>query len=799
MNLNLIFKEQTLKFNKEEQETYLFLQQHNSDWANIFKEMILQGRDKVTQRLVTSMHRENLVKARTQSKKILSRDLIMLDISTTHILEIQFPQAKQTLYAPITGEHAFDRIDVEGPFYIKDDITNTITRVHHPNEILECILIEAPDLKNAASDQFQQDLINSATNMTFAISYQALSMQHDSAPLFNIIENSEDSYLRSEQAVIEGHPLHPGAKLRKGLNALQTFLYSSEFNQPIKLKIVLIHSKLSRTMSLSKDYDTTVHQLFPDLIKQLENEFTPKFNFNDYHIMIVHPWQLDDVLHSDYQAEVDKELIIEAKHTLDYYAGLSFRTLVPKYPAMSPHIKLSTNVHITGEIRTLSEQTTHNGPLMTRILNDILEKDVIFKSYASTIIDEVAGIHFYNEQDEADYQTERSEQLGTLFRKNIYQMIPQEVTPLIPSSLVATYPFNNESPIVTLIKRYQSAASLSDFESSAKSWVETYSKALLGLVIPLVTKYGIALEAHLQNAIATFRKDGLLDTMYIRDFEGLRIDKAQLNEMGYSTSHFHEKSRILTDSKTSVFNKAFYSTVQNHLGELILTISKASNDSNLERHMWYIVRDVLDNIFDQLVLSTHKSNQVNENRINEIKDTMFAPFIDYKCVTTMRLEDEAHHRGATSYHPKMMLKITLYAYTQSVFSGRRIEKLLHDSIRMMWLAQNQTPSYKTINRIRVNPNTDALIESLFIQFHSQCLKQNLIDGTKVEANANRYTFVWKKSIQNHESKLNENSKTLYRDLVEEKIIPEIKEDGDSDLTIEEIDLIGSHLDKEIEG
>ncbi len=53
----------------------------------------------------------------------------MLDISTTHILEIQFPQAKQTLYAPITGEHAFDRIDVEGPFYIKDDITNTITRV----------------------------------------------------------------------------------------------------------------------------------------------------------------------------------------------------------------------------------------------------------------------------------------------------------------------------------------------------------------------------------------------------------------------------------------------------------------------------------------------------------------------------------------------------------------------------------------------------------------------------------------------------------------------------------------------
>ncbi|CDR29224.1 transposase for IS1272 [Staphylococcus schweitzeri] len=46
--------------------------------------------------------------------------------------------------------------------------------------------------------------------------------------------------------------------------------------------------------------------------------------------------------------------------------------------------------------------------------------------------------------------------------------------------------------------------------------------------------------------------------------------------------------------------------------------------------------------------------------------------------------------------------------------------------------------------------------------------------------------------------MNENSKALYRDLVEGKIIPEIKEDEDSDLTTEEIDLIGSHLDKETE-
>ena len=109
---------------------------------------------------------------------------------------------------------------------------------------------------------------------------------------------------------------------------------------------------------------------------------------------------------------------------------------------------------------------------------------------------------------------------------------------------------------------------------------------LLGIVIPLYAKYGIALEAHLQNSISTFNADGRLNTIYIRDFEGLRIDEQLLNETGYTTKHFHEKSRILTDSKTTVFNKVFYSTVQNHIGELILTVSKFIEDEEFESKLW---------------------------------------------------------------------------------------------------------------------------------------------------------------------------------------------------------------------
>ena len=89
---------------------------------------------------------------------------------------------------------------------------------------------------------------------------------------------------------------------------------------------------------------------------------------------------------------------------------------------------------------------------------------------------------------------------------------------------------------------------------------------------------------------------------------------------------------------------------------------------------------------------------------------------------------------------------TLVGYTQSIFSGRRIEDLTKDSVRMMWLAQGYEPSYRTINRFRVHPQMQELLKQCFIQFRcrlieEKCIDQQaiFIDGTKIEANANKFT------------------------------------------------------------
>jgi transposase len=164
-------------------------------------------------------------------------------------------------------------------------------------------------------------------------------------------------------------------------------------------------------------------------------------------------------------------------------------------------------------------------------------------------------------------------------------------------------------------------------------------------------------------------------------------------------------------------------------------------------------------------------------------------------------ESFLRNEGCPAYHPRMMLKIILCAYTQSVFSGRKIEALLKDSIRMMWLAQGYEPSYRTINRFRVQSEVKDLIRQCFVQFRCQLIEEKLIDqeaifidGTKIEANANKFTFVWKKSIEKYHQSIIEKSNQLYNELLEKEIIPEIERENDEQLSLEELAQLVRKLD-----
>ena len=110
--------------------------------------------------------------------------------------------------------------------------------------------------------------------------------------------------------------------------------------------------------------------------------------------------------------------------------------------------------------------------------------------------------------------------------------------------------------------------------------------------------------------------------------------------------------------------------------------------------------------------------------------------------------------------PKTMFKILTYAYSQNIYSSRRIETACKRDINFMWLLAGQkAPDQCTIARFRSGA-LETACEDLFYQMVKRLadagelsIETVFIDGTKIESCANKYTFVWKKSVGKWEEKM----------------------------------------------
>ena len=122
--------------------------------------------------------------------------------------------------------------------------------------------------------------------------------------------------------------------------------------------------------------------------------------------------------------------------------------------------------------------------------------------------------------------------------------------------------------------------------------------------------------------------------------------------------------------------------------------------------------------------------------------------------------------GRSSFHPVMMTKLLVYAYSDKIYSSRRIEKAARENIMYMWLCGGNVPDFKTINSFRGERMKDIILEvfsevvELLIKQGHIKLENYFLDGTKIEANANKYSWVWGKSTKRYKEKLREKCKEL---------------------------------------
>ncbi|MCV6631185.1 MAG: IS1182 family transposase [Flavobacteriaceae bacterium] len=132
------------------------------------------------------------------------------------------------------------------------------------------------------------------------------------------------------------------------------------------------------------------------------------------------------------------------------------------------------------------------------------------------------------------------------------------------------------------------------------------------------------------------------------------------------------------------------------------------------------------------------------------------------------LINEYHKEGKPSYHPKMMLKIMVYAYMDNTYSSRKIEKGMRENINYMWLSARQVADHNTIARFR-SKKLKTIFKDIFKQVVLLLADEGLVtlkevytDGTKIESMAGRYTFVWGNAIKTRKAKMTQQLEELWQ-------------------------------------
>ena len=193
-----------------------------------------------------------------------------------------------------------------------------------------------------------------------------------------------------------------------------------------------------------------------------------------------------------------------------------------------------------------------------------------------------------------------------------------------------------------------------------------------------------------------------------------------------------------------------------------------------------------DNRKQNLLLPPSLDELVPENHMVRVVDAVIDRLDISDILSTYR------GGGNSAFNPKMMLKVLVFAYLSNVYSSRRIEELLRRDIYFMWLAGMKRPDFRTINYYRgkrLKEGFDAVFTQVVKLLHEEgfvSLKVQYIDGTKIESVANKYTFVWRGSVEKYDARLKAKTEALLRQIEQNHAVENQENPVSDELTAEEV-------------
>ena len=156
--------------------------------------------------------------------------------------------------------------------------------------------------------------------------------------------------------------------------------------------------------------------------------------------------------------------------------------------------------------------------------------------------------------------------------------------------------------------------------------------------------------------------------------------------------------------------------------------------------------------------------------------------------------------GRPGYSRVNMLKTVLFGFMETGYvSLRELEDRCRVNIRYMYLMDYETPSYRAFSYF-INEELEAGVEEIFIAINKHIQEQECvdmqhiyIDGSKFEANANKYTFVWKKGVEKSRYRLFGKITTLIETINEDLTYSGVKIETNTEYTPESLENVLARL------
>lgn len=398
----------------------------------------------------------------------------------------------------------------------------------HPLSHAELVKLTSDELRQytgVSNDELPSEIADSRAAVAALLAARAAA------------EAPEDPYLRSEQALVMGHPHHPAPKARGGAPAASWLPYAPEAHARFPLVMLGL-----REDQVAGEGGQAAADAVDALAGILDGPRPPA----GYRALPAHPWQLELLAGRPgvCEAFADGRLLRLGPTRLPVWPTASIRTVHAPGPDADLFVKFSLDVRITNDVRRLWRHDL----LKLRRTDAAVEA-----AFADLRGRTGSGAVWLADRG---YRTAAFafEELAVLVRDGLRTRVAEGATPLLAAALAEDFP---GSPLAAA--------------EDPVRWWRAYLRHVVPPVLYLFARHGIVLEAHLQNCLVAVDADGLPVQALFRDAEGVKLPPDM--------------------PRGAAWERLVYCLVVNHLAEVAATLAEHRPERAAE--LWPAVAEEL--------------------------------------------------------------------------------------------------------------------------------------------------------------------------------------------------------------